>query len=63
MGSETRKFLPPAFVPLFAAYPVLFIASANPGQVQLADLAGVAGVVVLVTIAAWALLRALAKAR
>lgn len=63
MGSETRKFLPPAFVPLFAAYPVLFIASANPGQVQLADLAGVAGVVVLVTIAAWALLRALAKSR
>ena len=63
MASEIRKFLPPAFVPLFAAYPVLFIAAANPGQVQLADLAGVAGVVVLVAIAAWALLRALVKSR
>jgi hypothetical protein len=26
--------LPPAFLPLFAAYPVLFIAGANPGQAQ-----------------------------
>ena len=61
MSSRFRTFLPPVFVPLFAAYPVLFIASANPGQVQIVDVVGVAGVAVLAALMIWAALRTLGR--
>ena len=46
--------LPPAFLPLFAAYPVLFIAGANPGQAQFTTVLAV----VLAAVAAAALITA-----
>jgi len=52
--------LPPAFLPLFAAYPVLFIAGANPGQAQLTTVLAVVFAAVAAAALAWLALRPIA---
>ena len=52
--------LPPAFLPLFAAYPVLFIAGANPGQAQFATVLAVAFAAVAAAALGWLALRPIA---
>lgn len=58
---DAIRKLPPAFLPLIAAYPILFIAGANPGQAQISTVALLAAVAVAATLVAWLLLRPLAS--
>ncbi len=51
----------PLFVPLLAAYPVLFLAAGNPGQVTLGTAAAVTAISVLAAVSAYALLRLMAS--
>jgi hypothetical protein len=52
--------LPPPFLPLFAAYPVLFIAGANPGQAQFTTVLAVAFAAIAAAVFCWLILRAVA---
>ena len=52
--------VPPAFLPLFAAYPVLFIAGANPGQAQFTTVLAVVLAAVAAAVLAWLALRPVA---
>ncbi len=53
----------PLFVPLLAAYPVIFLAAGNPGQVTLGTAATVTAASVLAAVLAYALLRLMAASR
>ncbi len=53
----------PIFVPLLAAYPVIFLAAGNPGQVTLGTAAAVTAASVLAAMAAYALLRLVSSSR
>lgn len=55
------KWVPPAFVPLLAAYPVIYLATANPGQAKWATVAAVTIAAVLAAMIAFGLIRLVAR--
>ncbi len=57
---DIRGKLPPAFLPLLAAYPVLFIAGSNPGQAQVTTVLAVVSAAVASALLGWLALRAVA---
>jgi hypothetical protein len=52
---------PPVFLPLLASYPVLYLATANPGQASWATVGGAMLAAILIAMVVYALLRAVAR--
>ena len=61
MKARFLKWAPPAFVPLITAYPVIYLATANPGQAKWATVAVVTVAAVLAAMIAFASIRLVAR--
>lgn len=61
MKMRLRQWAPPAFVPLIAAYPVIYLATANPGQAKWTTVAAVTIAAVLAAMVAYGLIRFVAR--